>query len=106
MSKLIEDPELVKIYTIVQDFKKAIKTRDIRLLENWIDENLKSLARGFSNFTKRLLDDIEPVRNALLYDWNNGPLEGNINRIKMIKRTMYGHAGFDLLKKKVLFSFG
>jgi transposase len=102
---LIENLELVKIYTIVQDFKKAVKTRDIRLLENWINENLKSATQGFSNFTKRLLDDIEPVRNALLYDWSNGPLEGNINRIKMIKRTMYGRAGFDLLRKKVLFSF-
>ncbi|HZX21433.1 MAG TPA: ISL3 family transposase [Clostridia bacterium] len=105
LSKLIENPELVKIYTIVQDFKKAIKTRDIKLLENWINENLKSATQGFSNFTKRLLDDIEPVRNALLYDWSNGPLEGNINRIKMIKRTMYGRVGFDLLRKKVLFSF-
>ena len=105
LSKLIENPELVKIYTIVQDFKKAVKTRDIKLLENWINENLKSATQGFSNFTKRLLDDIEPIRNALLYDWSNGPLEGNINRIKMIKRTMYGRAGFDLLRKKVLFSF-
>jgi transposase len=70
------------------------------LLESWVDENLKSLIQEFKNFAKRLSEDIEPVRNALLYDWSNGLLEGSINRIKMIKRTMYGRAGFDLLKKK------
>ncbi len=70
------------------------------MLESWVDENLKSLIQEFKNFAKRLSEDIEPVRNALLYDWSNGLLEGSINRIKMIKRTMYGRAGFDLLKKK------
>lgn len=90
---------------VAQDFKRAIKTRNVKLLENWIDENLKSVTQEFSNFPKQILDDMEPVKNALLYDWDNGPLADNISRVKMVKRTMYGRAGFDLLKKKILFSF-
>ncbi|NLJ40356.1 MAG: transposase [Clostridiales bacterium] len=74
----MKDSELGEIYAVVQEFK---------------------------NFSKRLSEDIDPVKNALLYDWNNGLLEGSIIRIKMIKRTMYGRAGFDLLKKKILFSY-
>ena len=68
-------------------------------------KNPKSFIQEFKNFSERLSEDIDPVKNALLYDWNNGLLEGSIIRIKMIKRTMYGRAGFDLLKKKILFSY-
>ena len=95
LSKLMEEPKLRKLYTIVQEYKKAFKLKDIKMLERWVDENIKSLIKEFKNFAKQLSEDIESVRNALLYKWNNGLLEGNINRIKMIKRTMYGRAGFD-----------
>ena len=104
LPKLMGNPNLRKIYAAIQDFKKSIKTRDIKLFEDWVNDNLKSSVQELKNFAKRISEDIEPVKNALLYDWNNGPLEGNINRIKMIKRTMYGRAGFDLLRKKILFS--
>jgi len=42
------------------------------------------------------------VKNALVYAWSNGQVEGQVNRLKLIKRTMYGRAGFDLLRRKVL----
>jgi transposase len=42
------------------------------------------------------------VKLALTTPWSNGPLEGNINRLKVIKRQMYGRAGFELLKARVL----
>jgi transposase len=46
--------------------------------------------------------DIETVRNALAVPWSNGPTEGHVNRLKVIKRQMYGRAKFDLLRKRVL----
>ena len=104
LSKLMKNPNLRETYATTQDFKKAIKTKNIKLFEDWVNDSLKSSIQEFKNFAKRISEDMEPVKNALLYDWNNGPLEGNINRIKMIKRTMYGRAGFDLLRKKILFS--
>nr|WP_262487096.1 transposase [Chitinophaga costaii] len=44
------------------------------------------------------------IENALSLYWSNGPVEGNVNRLKMIKRQMYGRAGFELLRKLVLFA--
>ena len=41
---------------------------------------------------------------ALASEWNNGQTEGHVNRLKMIKRTMYGRAGFDLLRNRVLYA--
>jgi transposase len=42
------------------------------------------------------------VRTAVTLDWSNGPVEGQINRLKMLKRTMYGRAGLDLLGRRFL----
>jgi transposase len=42
--------------------------------------------------------------NALHYQWSNGQLEGQVNRLKLIKRQMYGRAKFDLLRARVLHS--
>jgi transposase len=58
---------------------------------------LKSLARG-------LLRDIEAVQNGIRMPWSNGAVEGHVNRIKSIKRQMYGRASFELLRKKVILS--
>jgi transposase len=59
---------------------------------------LKIFAQGLEN-------DIVSIRNALIFDYNNGILEGNINRLKMIKRIMYGSGRYDLLSKRVLYAF-
>lgn len=46
--------------------------------------------------------DYDAVRAAVTLDWSNGPVEGQINRLKMLKRTMYGRAGLDLLGRRFL----
>jgi len=48
------------------------------------------------------MKDEEAVRAAMTYGWSNGQVEGNVNRLKMIKRMMFGRAGFALLKARVL----
>ena len=49
-----------------------------------------------------LTSDLAAVTAGLTLPHSSGPVEGNANRIKMIKRQMYGRAGFDLLRKRVL----
>jgi transposase len=73
-----------------------------RDLETWLaaveaDEQagLRSLAAGIRN-------DQQAVVNGLTLHWNSGRVEGTVNKIKMIKRQMYGRAGFDLLRKRVI----
>jgi transposase len=53
-------------------------------------------------FAKTLRRDIEAVGMAISTRWNNGPLEGQVNRLKTLKRQMYGRAGFELLRARVL----
>ncbi|WP_370518081.1 transposase [Micromonospora sp. MP36] len=54
------------------------------------------------SFVAGLQRDLDAVTAGLTLPWNSGPVEGHVNRIKMIKRRMYGRAGFDLLRKRVL----
>lgn len=59
------------------------------------DENIKGFARG-------ILKDFEAVYQGFVSNWSNGPVEGQVNRLKNIKRQMYGRAGFELLRKRVV----
>ena len=59
-------------------------------------------AKQFASFARGLSEDYEAVKNALRYEWSNGQLEGQVNRLKLIKRMMYGCAKFDLLRARVL----
>jgi len=54
------------------------------------------------NFAKKILRDYDAVNNAVVTEYSNGQIEGQVNRLKTIKRLMYGRAGFDLLRKMVL----
>ena len=56
---------------------------------------LKSFATG-------LLSDLQSVENAINLHWSNGPVEGNVNKLKMIKRQMSGRASFDLIRKGLI----
>ena len=53
-------------------------------------------------FAAGLRQDKEAVRAAIVEPWSNGPVEGQVNRLKLIKRSMYGRAKFDLLRQRVL----
>ena len=53
-------------------------------------------------FARMLSRDLEAVRSAVTEPWSNGQTEGQVNRLKFVKRQMYGRAGFDLLKARVL----
>jgi len=58
---------------------------------------------AFQPFVTGVQQDKEAVFAGLTLPWSNGPLEGNVNRLKLIKRSMYGRAEFDLLKLRVLY---
>ena len=75
-------------------------------IRKWIDfvKRSKYKLSGLRTFAKGLLRDIEAVKNGINMRWSNGSVEGHVNRIKSIKRQMYGRASFDLLRKKVILS--
>jgi transposase len=57
---------------------------------------------GISRFATGLTADLAAVTAGLSLIFSSGPVEGNVNRLKMINRQMYGRAGFDLLRKRIL----
>jgi transposase len=59
-------------------------------------------ARELRGFADGLKQDEATVQAALSSGWSNGQVEGQINRLKLLKRQMYGRAGFDLLRQRVL----
>ena len=58
----------------------------------------------YSSFINGIIHDLEAVKNAIKYPWSNGVVEGHVNRLKNKKREMYGRAGFELLRRKVVLS--
>lgn len=96
-----KSPQIAKMEKLVKGFKKLFIVKEDGMLKNWIEEVLKSDC-GLNNFAKNLLKDYEAVNNAVITTISNGQVEGQVNRIKNIKRKMYGKAGFQLLRKMVL----
>lgn len=97
--------ELQEIFTHAQSFRKMMAERSGNTeLKKWIEKSTKSGVKEMASFAKGLLTDYNAVKNALTLPWSNGPVEGNVNRLKTIKRQMYGRAGFELLRKRVVYS--
>ena len=94
-------PQMKYLEQLVKKFKQLFTAKEDGLLKNWIEETLQSQC-GLKSFAKNLLNDYEAVNNAVITAVSNGQVEGQVNRIKNIKRRMYGRAGFQLLRKMVL----
>ncbi len=97
--------ELRIVRKLVQIFK-AMLARGRGNIRRWIEFIIRSKRKlsGLKTFARGLLRDIEAVENGINMRWSNGAVEGHVNRIKSIKRQMYGRASFELLRKKVILS--
>jgi len=96
------DEKVAQAYTLGQRFAGMIRERQPESLLPWLEDVAKSGIDGLTGFAKGLKQDIAAVTNALSLPWSNGQTEGQVNRLKLIKRQMYGRASFDLLRKRVL----
>ncbi len=75
-----------------------------KLLTEWMDKAMSYKISDANSFVNELKADLYAVENAISYPWTNGFVEGNVNRLKTKKREMYGRAGFELLRRKVVLS--
>jgi len=94
--------ELALTYELVQEFIKMVKHRKPEALEPWLSSVASSKLRDLENFALGIERDKAAVLAALSSEWSNGQTEGQVNRLKLLKRQMYGRAKFDLLRKRVL----
>lgn len=79
-------------------------TLDGGRLTDWITDVIAAGLPGVSIFAVGLNAEFDAVTAGLTTDWTSGPVEGAVNRIKMLKRQMFGRAGFPLLRKRALLS--
>jgi transposase len=97
------DRDFDRLVKNVRAFAVMMTGRHGDRLDGWIaavehDDTLAPLA----GFARNLRRDLDAIRNGLTLPHSSGPVEGNINRLKMIKRQMFGRAGLELLRKRVL----
>jgi transposase len=96
------DANLDVLNRLALDFRSMVRDRDVTKLADWMARAKASAIDVLQGFVRGLELDLKAVEAALKYTWSNGPTEGHVNRLKTIKRQMYGRANFDLLRRRVL----
>ena len=94
--------DVARSYNFAQAFLRIVRQRLSKALDPWLDAVLTYRVPGLYHFARGLKKDLAAVRAAVTLPWSNGQVEGQINRLKLIKRQMYGRANFDLLRLRVL----
>ena len=95
-------PEIATGYQLAQEFRRVVRDQDHAALEGWLAAAEQSGVPEMEGFALGIRRERRAVDAALTTEWSNGQCEGQINRVKLLKRSMYGRAKFDLLRKRVL----
>jgi len=98
----VQHPEVAAAIVLAQDFAQLVRERRADQLDAWLARAADSPFVPLQRFAKGLRDDYDAVKAGLTLRWSNGPVEGHINRLKMLKRQMFGRASLDLLQRRVL----
>jgi len=98
-----QHPELAEAIDLSEGFAQLVRQRQPAGLETWLERAGKSGLTAFRRFAHGLRDDYEAVKAGLTLPWSTGPVEGHINRLKRLKRQMFGRANIDLLRLRVLY---
>ena len=96
------NPALAQGYYLKEQFLRLVSMRDVAALDLWIEQAVASGLRGFQILAKGFHHDYPAIKAALMMPWSTGQCEGQICRLKLIKRLGYGRAKPDLLRQRVL----
>jgi len=96
------DELLAKGHALLQQFREVVAKRDVAGLQRWLIEAQGSGLAPFESLANGILQDIAAVRAGLVLPWSIGPLEGQNNKFKLIKRQGYGRAKLPLLRQRQL----
>ncbi|MBE2271718.1 MAG: ISL3 family transposase [Anaerolinea sp.] len=95
-------PQLQPTVTLFRDFATLVREQCASAFDEWLRAVQGSECVALRHFAQGLQRDAAAVRAALEFEWSNGQTEGQVNRLKLLKRQMYGRAKFDLLRLRVL----
>jgi transposase len=94
--------EVAHMVVEARSFATMLRVRQVDALDAWLERATHSPCRELTSFARGIRRDYAAVKNALTLHWNNGLVEGQVNRLKFFKRQMFGRANFDLLRLRIL----
>ena len=94
--------ELATALGLADQFADLLRKRSCGTLSDWLVKGEASSCPEIRGFAEGIRRDEAAVQNAVTETWRNGPVEGHVNRLKTIKRQMYGRAGFRLLRARIV----
>jgi transposase len=99
-----DEAEFFVIYQLAQAFIALLHQQTDEGLTEWLEQAQRSSVAELVSFANGILRDEAAVRAGLSLKWSQGQGEGAVNRVKLMKRSMYGRAKFDLLRIRVLYA--
>jgi len=97
-----KDPQIAQTYELMQAFTTMLRERKGEYFDEWLDQVEKEAVPELQSFAQGLKKDYDAVKAGLTLKWSNGQTEGQVNRLKFLKRQMYGQGGFELRRLRVL----
>jgi len=95
-------PDLALLQPLIHEFQSLLGKREVGAFHPWRERAIASGIFALQSFVAGLERDQEAVVAAVRLSWSNGPVEGQVNRLKLHKRQMYGRASFPLLRARGL----
>ncbi|CAM3374234.1 hypothetical protein JHFBIEKO_5354 [Methylobacterium mesophilicum] len=111
VARVLQDPEAAKVVDLGRRFCRIVRSRshpppsgrsDVEAFDEWLGDAQNCGVRIVENFAASIGQDGDAVRSALTLPWSSGQAEGQITRLKLLKRAMYGRANLDLLRRRFL----
>ena len=97
-----QDPVVAEAIDLAQDFATLVRQRQPAQLDPWLQRVTTSTLEALQRFATGLVEDYKAVKAGVTLPWSTSPVEGHINRLKMLKRQMFGRARLDLLSRRFL----
>lgn len=102
LARVLQDTEVAHVYALARTFVDLVRYKRPEALDTWLEGCAASSVNALRTFAVGIQQDYKAVRSALELPWSNAQTEGQVTRLKFIKRMMYGRANFDLLRQRVL----
>jgi transposase len=102
VQRLVQQADLASAIGLAEDFAQLIRQKQSAQFDLWLERAEQSQIAPFERFARSLKADYDAVKAGVTLEISNGQVEGQINRLKMLKRQMYGRAGLELLERRFL----
>jgi transposase len=99
---LKQHPDLATLVDLAHSFLELLRQRQANAFDSWLMKALTCQIQALKKFAAGLMDDYAAVKASMMMEVSNGPVEGLNNKLKMLKRQMFGRAGLTLLSKRLI----